>query len=65
LEPPKRLIERILDFCVTVAICAFLLRLAMHWLVEAAPTLFVCAVFILGAILGYRIWKYLRDMSKW
>ncbi len=65
MEPPRRLIEKILDFCITVAICAFLLRLAMRWLVEAAPILLICVTAILGGILGYRIWKYLRDLGKW
>lgn len=65
MEPPKRLLDRILDFCITVVICAFLLNLAMHWLAEVAPLLLLCAAFIFGVILGHRIWKYLKGMGKW
>lgn len=65
MEPPKRLMERVFDFCVTVVVCAFLLRLAMDWLKEAAPYLLICAAVILAVIIGYRVWKYLRDMGKW
>lgn len=65
MEPPKRLMERVFDFCVTVVICAFLLRLAMSWLKETAPYLLICAAVILAVIVGYRVWKYLHDMGKW
>lgn len=64
MEPPKRLMERVFDFCVTVVICAFLLWLAMSWLKETAPYLLICATVILAVIVGYRVWKYLRDMGK-
>lgn len=65
MEPPKRLMERVFDFCVTVVVCAFLLRLAMGWLKEVAPYLLICAAVILAVIVGYRAWKYLHDMGKW
>lgn len=65
MEPPKRLLDRILDFCITVVICAFLLNLAMHWLAEAAPLLLLCAAAIFGFVLGNRLWKHLRDLRKW
>ena len=65
MEPPKRLIERIFEFCITIAVCAFLLKIAMYWLAEVAPLLLLCAAFILGVVLGYRLWKHLRDLGKW
>lgn len=65
MEPPKRLIERIFDFCVTIAVCAFLLRIAAHWIVEAAPYLLALAAIVLIATVGYRVWKHLRGMGKW
>ena len=37
----------------------------MLWLAEVAPLLLLWAAFVLGAILGYRLWKYLRDLGKW
>lgn len=37
----------------------------MFWLAEVAPLLLLCAAFILGVILGYRLWKHLRDLGKW
>jgi hypothetical protein len=65
LEPPRRLIERILEICATLALCAFLLWLAMGWLKEAAPYLLICAAVVLAIVIGYHVWKYLRDMGKW
>lgn len=37
----------------------------MYWLAEVAPLLLLCAAFGLGVILGYRLWKHLRDLGKW
>lgn len=65
MEPPRRLMECIFEFCVTVVVCAFLLRLAMDWLKQAAPCLLICAAIVLAAIIGYRVWKRLRNMGKW
>lgn len=65
MEPPRRWLDRLIEFCVTLAVCAFLLRLAMRWVVEAAPFLLASAVVIFAAVLGYRLWKHMRNGGKW
>ena len=47
MEPPKRFIERIFEFCVMLAVCAYLLRLAARWVIEAAPYLLVFFIIVL------------------
>lgn len=53
------------EFCVTLAVSAYLLRLAVRWAVEAAPYLFICTAIVLIGVIAYRIWKHMRDMGKW
>ena len=67
MEPPKRFIERLLDLCITLAISAFLLRLAVRWVVEIWPYLLTIIVIISVVIIAYRVWKHLHDggMGKW
>lgn len=65
MEPPKKFIERVLDFCITLAVSAFLLRLAVCYVVEVWPYLLAGASIILVVIIGYRVWKYMRDTGKW
>ena len=65
MEPPKKLIERLLDFCIMLAVSAYLLRLAARWFVESAPYLAAFAAIVLAVTIGYRVWKHMRDMGKW
>lgn len=65
MEPPKRFIERLFEFCVTLAVSAYLLRLAARWLTEAAPYLLIAAVIVLIAIIGYRIYQHHKNSGNW
>lgn len=65
MEPPKRFIERIFDFCVMLAVSAYLLRLAARWVTEAAPYLLAFSIIVLIGTVVYRVWKHMRDMGKW
>lgn len=65
MEPPKKLIERLLEFCATLAVSAYLLRLTAHWLMEAAPYLLIAAAIVLLVIVGYRIYQYYKNSGNW
>lgn len=65
MEPPKRFIERIFEFCVMLSLSAFLLRLATRWVIEAAPYLLVLFIIVLAGTIAYRVWRHMRDMGKW
>ena len=65
MESPKRLLERLLECCIILAISAYLLRLAARWLEEAVPYLLVAAGIILIAIIGYRTYQCRKDSGKW
>lgn len=66
MEPPKRLITRILEFAGLFALSAFLIRLGVYYLLEAWPYLLITAIVVLIVIGGWRIYKHRRDnMGKW
>lgn len=65
MEPPKKLIDRLLEFCATLAVSTYLLRLAARWLMEAAPYLLIAAAIILIVIIGYRIYRYHKNSGNW
>ena len=65
MEPPKKLITRIVEFCALLALSAFLLRLATRWVIEAAPYLLVLFIIVLAGTIAYRVWRHMRDMGKW
>lgn len=65
MEPPKKLIDRLLEFCATLAVSTYLLRLAAHWLMEAAPYLLTAAAITLLVIIGYRIYRYHKNSGNW
>jgi len=62
---PKRFIDKIFEACITVALSAYLLRLAAQWLREAAPYLITFAAIVFVILIVYRVWKYMRDSGKW
>lgn len=66
MEPPRKLIERVFDFCLTLVVAAFLLRLAVSYVLEVWPYLAIIAAIILIIGIAYRVWKYKKDnMGKW
>ena len=65
MEPPKKWGERILEFCVILAFSAFLLKLAVAYIVEIWSYLVTIAAVILVIVTIYRIWKHCRGMGKW
>ncbi|MDE6995272.1 MAG: hypothetical protein K2P41_12760 [Lachnospiraceae bacterium] len=65
MEPPKRFIERIFEFCVMLALSAFLLRLAVAYLLEIWVYLLIIAIIVTAGVIGWRVYKHFRDMGKW
>lgn len=65
MEPPKRLITRILEFAGLFALSAFLIRLGVYILIEVFPYLLIAAVTAIATIAVWRIYKHGRDMGKW
>lgn len=65
MESPKKLIERIFEYCVILAVSAYLLRLAAQWLREAAPYLAIAAAIVLIVVIGYRVYQYHKNSGNW
>ena len=67
MEPPKKLINKILEFCFLLALCCLLINLAMHWILEVWLVLLVLAVAVAAITIIYRIWRHRhdQDLGKW
>jgi hypothetical protein len=65
LEPPKKLITRIVEACALLALSAFLLRLAVAYLLEIWVYLLVIAVIAIAGVIGWRVYKFYRSQGKW
>jgi hypothetical protein len=65
LEPPKKLITRIVEACALLALSAFLLRLAVAYLLEIWVYLLVIVVIAIATIIGWRVYKFYRSQGKW
>jgi hypothetical protein len=66
MEPrPKRLITYVLEFSAVFALAAFLIRLGVCYLMSVRVALIVLAVTALSAAVGFRIWRYQRERTKW
>ena len=67
MEPPKRLITRILEVAFMLALAAYLIRSAAYWLLEVWPILLTIAIIVAAAVIGFRIWrhKHDKDLGQW
>lgn len=65
MEPPKKLITRIVEACALLALSAFLLRLAVAYLLEIWVYLLVIVVIAIATIIGWRVYKFYRSQGKW
>lgn len=59
---PKKLTARFLEFAVSFALGAFLLRLGVAFLLEIWWMLVIVAVVATAAVIGFRMW---RNRPKW
>lgn len=67
MEPPKKLITRILEFAFILALSAYLIRTAAYWVLEVWPILLTLVFIITAIIIIYRIWKHKhdKDLGQW
>lgn len=65
MEPPKKLITRILEFAFLLALSAYLIRTAACWIREVWPILLAITIVITAIIIIYRIWKHKHDLGEW
>ena len=65
MEPPKRLITRILEFSIMLALSAFLINTAAYWILEVWPILLSIVLVIAAIIIIYRVWRHRHDLVKW
>lgn len=65
MEPPKRLIIRILKFAFMLALAAFLINTAAYWILEVWPILLTIALVIIAIIIIYRVWRHQHDLGQW
>ncbi len=61
-DQPKKLITRILEFAGLIALSAFLVRLAVCYILEVWPVLLILTVLVGGCVIGFRIW---RNRTRW
>jgi len=62
MEQPKKLITKILEFAALFALSAFLIKLAVCFVLEIWWVLLIIAIVTAGSVIGYRIWK---NKAKW
>ena len=65
MEPPKKLITRILEFAFMLALSAFLVNTAAYWILEVWSVLLAIALVLVAIVIIYRIWKHWHDLGKW
>lgn len=66
MEPPKRLITKILETAFMLALSAYLIRTAVYWIKEVWPILLTITLLIIAIIIGFRIWRHKHDdLGKW
>lgn len=63
-QQPKKLLTRILEFAVVLALSAFLIRLATKYLLDAWPVLLVVGVVAIAAVVIYRLLKW-KNGERW
>ena len=54
-----------MEFCALLALSAFLLRLAVAYLLEIWVYLLIIAIIVTAGIIGWRVYKHFRDLGKW
>lgn len=48
-----------------LALSAFLINIAAHWILEVWPVLLTTTLIIIISIIIYRIWKHKHDSGLW
>lgn len=54
-----------MEFCALLALSAFLLRLAVAYLLEIWVYLLIIAIIAIAGVIVWRVYKHYHDMGKW
>lgn len=60
---PKSIISRILEFSVLLLLSAFIIRLAVCFIMEVWWELIIVALVVVGGLALYRIWKHKTSLD--
>lgn len=62
---PKRLLDRLLECAVILALSAYLIKLAVFYIVSVKWQLLAIAGIIVLAVAGYRLYRWRRGSRGW
>lgn len=65
MEPPKKLITRILEFAALFFLSCCLLDAAVDILLEIWPVLLAVALVVILAVIIWRIIRHRKDLGQW
>ena len=65
MEPPKKLITRIVESSMLFFLSCYLLRAAVNILAEIWPVLLAVTLIIKFAVIIWRIIKRRKDLGQW
>ena len=54
-----------MEFCALLALSAFLLRLAVAYLLEIWTYLLIIAIIAAVCVIGWRVYRYYHNLGKW
>lgn len=54
-----------MEFCALLALSAFLLRLAVAYLLEIWVYLLIIVIIAIAGVIGWRVYKHFRNLGKW
>ena len=53
-----------MEFCALLALSAFMLRLAVAYLLEIWVDLLIIVIIAIAGVIGWRVYKHYRDLGK-
>ncbi len=65
MEPPKKLITRIIETAFLLFLSCCLLRAAVNILKEIWPVLLAIAILAMAAVIIWRIIRHRKDLGQW
>ena len=61
----RSLFTRIVEGVITFAVCCYLVRLGVNWLISVRIPLIVIAVIVGIGIITYRLWRWRQDRDNY
>ena len=62
---PKNLLTKMFEAALMFASAAFLIRVAVGWIMEIWPVLAIIAGIVLACIIAWRVYVHFRNGGKW